>query len=82
MHAWSSLSCNLNVRSFHPLTGNVGVTQPRRVAATSTAARVAAELGTPLGQMVGYQVRLRVCICVRVRVRHYSICQHSCARGC
>ncbi len=35
----------------------IGVTQPRRIAATSVAARVASELGTPLGTDVGYQVR-------------------------
>ena len=35
----------------------VGVTQPRRVAAVSTATRVADELNTSLGQVVGYQVR-------------------------
>ena len=35
----------------------IGVTQPRRLAATSVAARVASELGTPLGTDVGYQVR-------------------------
>ena len=34
----------------------VGVTQPRRVAAISTATRVADELNTSLGQVVGYQV--------------------------
>ena len=34
----------------------VGVTQPRRVAAVSTATRVADELNTSLGQVVGYQV--------------------------
>ena len=39
----------------HP--GAVAVTQPRRVAVTSTAARVAAELNVPLGGDVGYQVR-------------------------
>jgi HrpA-like RNA helicase len=33
------------------------VTQPRRVAAISVAARVAAERGEPLGDSVGYQVR-------------------------
>ena len=33
------------------------MTQPRRVAVTSTAARVAAELNVPLGGDVGYQVR-------------------------
>jgi ATP-dependent helicase HrpA len=35
----------------------IGVTQPRRIAATSVAARVARELETPLGTTVGYQIR-------------------------
>jgi ATP-dependent helicase HrpA len=35
----------------------IGHTQPRRIAATSTAKRIAQELGTPLGQDVGFQVR-------------------------
>ncbi len=35
----------------------IGVTQPRRIAATSVAARVAKELGTSLGADVGYQIR-------------------------
>ncbi|MBX3226573.1 MAG: ATP-dependent RNA helicase HrpA [Labilithrix sp.] len=35
----------------------IGVTQPRRIAATSVAARVAEELGSPLGSDVGYQIR-------------------------
>ena len=35
----------------------IGHTQPRRIAARSVAARVAAELGTGLGRLVGYQVR-------------------------
>lgn len=35
----------------------IGVTQPRRIAATSVAARVASEVGSPLGTDVGYQVR-------------------------
>ncbi len=35
----------------------IGVTQPRRIAATSVAARVATELGSTLGADVGYQVR-------------------------
>ncbi|EPQ54668.1 P-loop containing nucleoside triphosphate hydrolase protein [Gloeophyllum trabeum ATCC 11539] len=37
--------------------GMIAVTQPRRVAATSLAARVAAEQDTSLGQLVGYSVR-------------------------
>ncbi|MGA2448413.1 MAG: ATP-dependent RNA helicase HrpA [Polyangiaceae bacterium] len=35
----------------------IGVTQPRRIAATSVAARVASEVGTPVGTEVGYKVR-------------------------
>ncbi|KIY63614.1 P-loop containing nucleoside triphosphate hydrolase protein [Cylindrobasidium torrendii FP15055 ss-10] len=38
-------------------TGLIAVTQPRRVAATSLAARVATEQGTSLGGVVGYAVR-------------------------
>ncbi|MBK9034094.1 MAG: hypothetical protein IPL61_22975, partial [Myxococcales bacterium] len=38
-------------------TGNRGCTQPRRIAATSVAARVAEELHTELGDVVGYKVR-------------------------
>ena len=37
--------------------GLIGHTQPRRIAARSVATRVAEELNTPLGQLVGYQVR-------------------------
>jgi ATP-dependent helicase HrpA len=37
--------------------GMIGHTQPRRLAARTVAERVAAELRTPLGQTVGYQVR-------------------------
>jgi ATP-dependent helicase HrpA len=39
------------------LYGMIGHTQPRRIAARSVAARIAEELGTPLGQQVGYKVR-------------------------
>lgn len=35
----------------------IGITQPRRIAATSVAARVAEELSCPLGREVGYQIR-------------------------
>src|ERR1041385_7671397 len=37
--------------------GQIGCTQPRRIAATSVAARVAQELATELGDVVGYKVR-------------------------
>ncbi len=39
------------------VTGQIGCTQPRRIAATSVAARVAQELQTELGEVVGYKVR-------------------------
>jgi len=39
------------------LEKRIGLTQPRRIAATSVAARIAEELGSPLGQDVGYKVR-------------------------
>ncbi len=38
---------------------HIGCTQPRRIAATSVAARVAQELDTPLGEVVGYKVRFQ-----------------------
>lgn len=38
-------------------TGMVGVTQPRRVAAMTVAKRVAQEMGTQLGEGVGYTIR-------------------------
>ena len=41
------------------VTGMIGHTQPRRIAARSVAERIASELGTPIGPggVVGYQVR-------------------------
>lgn len=39
------------------ISGLIGHTQPRRIAARSVAARIAEELQTPLGQHVGYKVR-------------------------
>ena len=40
------------------VTGMIGCTQPRRVAAVTTAKRVALELNVPLGKQVGFQVTL------------------------
>jgi len=37
----------------------IGHTQPRRLAASSVARRIAEELQTPLGEWVGYQVRFQ-----------------------
>ena len=39
------------------VTGQIGHTQPRRIAARTVAARIAEELDTELGSTVGYQVR-------------------------
>lgn len=39
--------------------GQIGHTQPRRIAARSVAQRVAEELCTPLGEAVGYQIRFQ-----------------------
>src|SRR5580700_7472040 len=39
------------------VTGQIGHTQPRRLAARTVAERIAEELGSPLGETVGYQVR-------------------------
>nr|WKF56492.1 hypothetical protein HUO10_000950 [Paraburkholderia busanensis] len=38
-------------------TGLIGHTQPRRLAASATGRRIAEELGTPFGEVVGYKVR-------------------------
>ena len=46
--------------AYAGVPGLIGVTQPRRVAATSMARRIASELGTSLGRpdcTIGYQVR-------------------------
>ena len=39
------------------ITGMIGHTQPRRIAARSVASRIAAELNSEIGEVVGYKVR-------------------------
>jgi ATP-dependent helicase HrpA len=39
------------------LNGMIGHTQPRRIAASATAKRIAQELNSPLGELVGFKVR-------------------------
>ena len=39
------------------IAGKIGCTQPRRIAATTIARRIADELGEPLGKSVGYKIR-------------------------
>ena len=41
------------------LSGLIGGTQPRRIAATTVALRIAEELGEPLGTSVGYKIRFQ-----------------------
>lgn len=43
------------------LSGKIGCTQPRRVAAMSVAKRVSEEFGCRLGQEVGYTIRFEDC---------------------
>ncbi|HTB79831.1 MAG TPA: ATP-dependent helicase HrpB [Opitutaceae bacterium] len=49
--------------------GEVVVLQPRRLAARLLAKRVAEEAGTPLGEIVGYQIRLESRVSERTRIR-------------
>jgi HrpA-like RNA helicase len=50
----------------------VACTQPRRVAATSVAARVAVEMGFQLGKEVGYNVRFDNCTSEETRVKYLT----------
>ena len=47
----------------------IGHTQPRRIAASSVAKRIAQELQTPLGEVVGYKVRFTDRISSRTRIK-------------
>jgi ATP-dependent helicase HrpA len=50
-------------------TAQIGVTQPRRIAATTVASRVARELCCELGQEVGYQIRFENRTCQNTWVK-------------
>ncbi len=52
--------------------GKVGVTQPRRVAAMSVAARVSQELGTKLGHEVGYSIRFEDCTSDKTIIKYMT----------
>lgn len=52
--------------------GQIAVTQPRRVAATSLAARVSAEQGQPLGTTVGYSVRFDERVGPSTRIKYLT----------
>jgi ATP-dependent helicase HrpA len=49
----------LNFPPGKPGARLIGHTQPRRIAASSVAKRIAEELATPLGEVVGYKVRFQ-----------------------
>jgi len=49
--------------------GQVVVLQPRRLATRMLARRVSEEMGSPLGGLVGYQIRLDSCVSEQTRVR-------------
>ncbi|XP_072168143.1 probable ATP-dependent RNA helicase DHX40 [Diadema setosum] len=52
--------------------GVIGVTQPRRVAAMSVAARVAEEMGCRVGDRVGYQVRFDDCTSDETAIKYMT----------
>jgi ATP-dependent helicase HrpA len=51
------------------IDGCIGVTQPRRIAATSVSRRIAEELGEPLGQTVGYKIRFQDVVSAQTRIK-------------
>jgi ATP-dependent RNA helicase DHX57 len=53
--------------------GNIVVTQPRRVAATALAERVATEQESRVGSLVGYQVRLDAAISDSTRITYMTV---------
>lgn len=52
--------------------GKIGITQPRRVAAMSVAARVAQEMGCKLGHEVGYSIRFEDCSSDRTLLKYMT----------
>lgn len=56
--------------------GMIACTQPRRVAAMSVAKRVSDEMGTVLGEEVGYAIRFEDCTS-EVNCSLYPICNIS-----
>ncbi|XP_071709853.1 probable pre-mRNA-splicing factor ATP-dependent RNA helicase DEAH5 [Rutidosis leptorrhynchoides] len=52
--------------------GKIGCTQPRRVAATSVAKRVAEEFGCRLGEEVGYSIRFEDCTCPETVIKYMT----------
>jgi ATP-dependent RNA helicase DHX8/PRP22 len=52
--------------------GKIGCTQPRRVAATSVAKRVAEEVGCRLGEEVGYAIRFEDCTGPETKIKYMT----------
>ena len=50
----------------------IGCTQPRRVAATSVALRVANEMEVELGEEVGYAIRFEDCTSEKTIIKYMS----------
>ena len=52
--------------------GIIGCTQPRRVAASSVAKRVAKEKGCEIGDLVGYSIRFEDCTSEKTRIKYMT----------
>ena len=52
--------------------GMIGCTQPRRVAAMSVAKRVSDEIGTELGDDVGYSIRFEDCTSEKTQIKYMT----------
>jgi len=52
--------------------GKVAITQPRRVAAITLASRVAEEMGTTLGDKVGYSIRFDDCTTDKTLIKYMT----------
>ena len=57
---------------FTSKSTKIGCTQPRRVAATSVANRVAEETKSRVGDLVGYSVRFEECTSARTRIKYMT----------
>ena len=51
---------------------SIAITQPRRVAATTVAARVAEEMGCVLGEEVGYSIRFEDVTSPKTRIKYMT----------
>lgn len=56
-------------KAYKKTNSVIAVTQPRRVAAINLAQRVAHELNTPLGNIVGYRVRFEQVVSENTRIK-------------